>query len=254
MENSKKTLYIGAHPDDIFIGAGINLSRNLKNSHILTITDGEFTVYPKRTGNMTFQTPEEYSRKRIAEDRHAMQTLGIDINTRYTTGEIPDTQTYRNIRKITIIIEKLVKKKGIKRIFTHSFPEAHPDHEIVWFCSHIVGQRQGIDVWEYITYRLNGNNEYVWTFLNESDIEEIIEQSFTAEEQELKNRVALLYPSQRHVMNLFKRTNETIGKRKTFSLDNLPSTAYHYRDQEGLPTPQDIRNAMKEHSEIFNRI
>ena len=42
--DNKKTLYIGAHADDVVINASITIHRNPGNVYILTITDGHLPL------------------------------------------------------------------------------------------------------------------------------------------------------------------------------------------------------------------
>ena len=55
--NSKKTLYIGAHADDVAINAGITIHRNPDKAYILTVTNGvSFANYPMVLGGVTLDS------------------------------------------------------------------------------------------------------------------------------------------------------------------------------------------------------
>ena len=132
MEN-KKTIYIGAHADDVIINASITIHRNPGSAYILTITDGvPSDTYPKVLGGITLNSHEAYIQQRLREDKTAMEVLGINVGERYTNGKIPDGQAYKNLEQIVSIIATIVKREKIQRIMTHSFPgeshPAHPDH------------------------------------------------------------------------------------------------------------------------------
>lgn len=89
--DNKKTLYIGAHPDDVVINASITINRNPGSAYILTITDGvPSDSYPKVLGGITLNSHEAYVQKRLKEDKSAMQVLEINVGKRYTNGKIPD--------------------------------------------------------------------------------------------------------------------------------------------------------------------
>ncbi len=241
-----KTLYIGAHQDDVFIGAGINISKNPKEAVILTLSDGRSAVkYPWTTGGKIFKNSDEYFKQRLLEDRSAMAALGVNVNNNYFNGKFPDGKTHENIPGIVSSIEKIIKMHSIEKIVTHSAPEAHPDHEVAWFCSHIVGGRNNIDVFEFVTYRIDGDGKYVRTFLDESQMKEIEEIRFNTKEQKFRNHVASLYTTQKHIINIFDGSKEIIGKRKKFNLDRVPETPYYYKNRKGFLQPNQIRQYMK---------
>ena len=109
--DNKKTVYIGAHADDVVINACITIHRNPGNAYILTITDGAPPdTYPRELGGITFNSHEAYGQQRLKEDKAAMHVLGINVGERYTNSKISDRRTYQNIKQIDEIIATLVKR------------------------------------------------------------------------------------------------------------------------------------------------
>ena len=96
MRDLKRTLWTGAHPDDVFIGGAMNIRRNVKNSQILTVNTGVIASreFPVSTGGFTFGAAHEYAIQRLLEDRTAMEALGINLDTQYTNLQIPDIKTH----------------------------------------------------------------------------------------------------------------------------------------------------------------
>ena len=95
---NKRTLYIGAHADDVAINAGITIHRDPESSYILTVTDGApHATYPMELGGITLNSHEAYVQQRLDEDKAAIHSLGVNVGTRYTNGQIQDRQTYQNI-------------------------------------------------------------------------------------------------------------------------------------------------------------
>ncbi len=249
MEN-KKTLYIGAHADDVAINAGITIHRNPGSSHILTVTDGApHATYPMKLGGITLNSHEAYVQQRLDEDKAAMQSLGVRVGKRYANGQIQDRQTYKNIKQIVEIIAALVKAEKIRRIMTHSFPReshaAHPDHEIVSVCSHIIAQEYGIEVWEYPRFLANGANEQTTAMFLEEDKMETVRWDFTPEEVTLKDELMRIYVTQEFIIKKYRTTREMFG-RAVRNTKIIPDTTHLYGDTEYKPTPRDIRKAIAE--------
>jgi len=243
--NHKKTLYIGAHQDDIFLGAGMQIFKNQEKPSILVLSDGVSAVkYPFSAGERIFKSPEEYFKQRESEDNAVMSALGIDFKNKYVNAKFPDGKLHKNPAGIVRIIREMVKREGVEKIVTHSIPEAHPDHEISWYCSNVVGKDLGCEVWEFVTYRINDSGENVRNFLDEKEMEKIEEHVFTEEEFKLKEKISLLYPTQKHILDKFRAKKETLGKRRKFDPSIIPITTYYYGDRKGYPSCQEIRNIM----------
>ena len=199
--NRKKTLYIGAHADDVAINAGITIHRNPDKAYILTVTNGvSFANYPMVLGGVTLDSHEAYVQQRLEEDKAAMHVLGVDIDKRFTNSKIPCRETYKYLEQIVEIITTLIKTEKIKSIITHSFPEkshaAHPDHEIVSVCSHIIGQDYGIEVLEYPRFKSNSANKQKGTIFLEEDKMEIVRCDFTLGEATVRDELMDIYITQ----------------------------------------------------------
>ena len=245
---NNKTLYIGAHADDVIINAGITIHRNPESSHILTVTDGApHATYPMELGGITLNSHEAYVQQRLDEDKAAIHSLGVNVGTRYTNGQIQDRQTYQNIEQIVKLIAGLVEVKKIRRIMTHGFPgasyAAHPDHEIVSVCSYIAAQEYGIEVWEYPRFKANSANKQTSAMFSEEDKMETVKWDFTAEEVTLKDELMRSYVTQEFIIEKYRTTREMFG-RTARDTRIIPDTTHLYGDSEYKPTPRDIRKAI----------
>ena len=246
--NSKKTLYIGAHADDVAINAGITIHRNPDKAYILTVTNGvSFANYPMVLGGVTLDSHEAYVQQRLEEDKAAMHVLGVDIDKRFTNSKIPCRETYKYLEQIVEIITTLIKTEKIKRIMTHSFPgeshPAHPDHEIVSVCSYLVGNEYGIEVWEYPRFMSNCTNiQTDRIFLNE-DVMEIVRYDFTSEEAEFRDELMQNYLTQGFIREKYRTTSEMFG-RATRNPKIIPDTTHFYVGADYKPGLRDIRVAI----------
>jgi len=248
MEESRRTLYIGAHPDDVTIGASIAINRNPERSRVLTVSSGVALdqEWPVEVGEITFRSPSEYEGARLAEDKAAMRILGIDIDNNYFNGDIPDQQSYLYLEEIYKLINRLVDSNEIERIVTHSLPEAHPDHEVVSLCSHLVGQRKEIPILEYPLYVLGSDGKKIDQEFLEGDSEKVFILNYSPDEIAIRERVLSAYGTQGFVNNRFGRNSSESFRLVSRDLGDMPlGTGYYYRDEPGLPTPADVRTAMK---------
>ena len=246
--DNKKTLYIGAHADDVVINASITINRNPGSAYILTITDGvPSRTYPRVLGGITLDSHEAYVQKRLKEDKSAIQVLGINVGERYTNGKMPDGQTYRDLEQIVSIIATIVKKEKIQRIMTHSFPgeshPAHPDHEIVSVCSYIIGKEYGIEIWEYFGFKSNSTNKQTDRIFFEEDKIETVKYDFTREEIVLRDEVMQIYKTQEFIVEKYRTTSDMFA-RVVRNPRIIPDTTYFYSSEDYKPSPQDIRKAI----------
>ena len=247
MEN-KKTIYIGAHADDVIINASITIHRNPGSAYILTITDGVPSgTYPKVLGGITLNSHEAYIQQRLREDKTAMEVLGINAGERYTNGKIPDGQAYQNLEQIVSIIATIVKREKIQRIMTHSFPgeshPAHPDHEIVSVCSYIIGREYGIEIWEYPRFKTNNTNKQTDKIFLEEDKIETVRFDFTRDEITLRDELMRIYVTQVFIIKKYRTTFEMFG-RVVRNPRNIPDTSHFYCGADYKPGPQDIKKAI----------
>jgi len=248
--DNRRTLYIGAHADDVVINACITINRYSKSAYILTMTDGvPFGIYPKELGGITLDNHDEYVRQRLNEDKSAMQMLGLNVGERYTNGEIPDGQSYKNPEKIVSIIETLVKREKIGRIMTHSFPggrhPAHPDHEIVSVCSYIVGKQYGIEVWEYPRFKSDVTGKQADRIFFEEEKIETVRHDFTSEEISLRDKIMRIFITQGFIIEKYNATFEVFGRGER-DPGNIPDTTDFYCGADYRPGPQELKKAIND--------
>ena len=249
--DNKKTLYIGAHADDVVINASITINRNPGSAYILTITDGVRSgTYPKVLGGIILNSHEAYVQKRLEEDKSAMQVLGINVGERYTNGKIPDGQTYRNLKQIISIIATIVKREKIRTIMTHSFPgeshPAHPDHEIVSVCSYIIGIEYGIEIWEYLRFKSDSTNRQTDRVFLQQDKMETVKYDFSREEITLRDELMQIYKTQGFIVEKYRTTSEMFV-RVARNPRNIPDTTHFYASEDYKPSPQDIKKAITDY-------
>ena len=245
---NEATLYIGAHADDVVINASITIYRNSINSYILTITDGAPpATYPRELCGISLANHQAYVQQRLAEDKSAMRVLGIDVRKRYSNSQIPDGKTYQNIGRILEIIRTLVEKEKIRRIMTHGFPgeshSAHPDHEVVSVCSHIIGQEYGIEVLEYPRFKSNSARKQTDTIFLEDDQIETLRCYFTPEEAMLRDELMKIYTTQGFIVAKYRTAYEMFG-RVVRNPKTIADTTHLYGGQNYRPTSQEIRKAI----------
>jgi len=110
--------------------------------------------------------------------------------------------------------------------------------------SNLVGKKLGLEVWEFVTHRIDNLGKSVRTFLDEGEMAEVENYVFTGEESILKERLSLLYDTQKEILDKFKAEMETLGRRKKFDSKTIPNTEYYYGDRKGHPSCQEIRDIM----------
>ena len=254
--DNETTLYIGAHADDVVINASITIHRNSRNAYILTITDGAPpATYPRKVGGISLDSHEAYVQQRLEEDRSAMRVLGIDVCKRYSNSQIPDGKTYQNIGQIIEIIGTIVEKEKIRRIMTHSFPgeshPAHPDHEVVSVCSHIIGQEYGIEVLEYPRFKSNSARKQTDTIFLEEDQIETLRCYFTPEEATLRDELMKIYITQGFIVEKYRTVCEMFG-RVVRNPKTIPDTTHLYGGENYRPTSQDIRKTIADFLRVLD--
>lgn len=107
-----KVLAVGAHPDDIELGAGGTVARHAKEGdevYFLILTYGE-------------KSGDEETRK-----REALESANILNVKSVSFAEIPDTMVRDDIKTI-MKIEDVIKKVKPDRVYTHGTKDTHQDH------------------------------------------------------------------------------------------------------------------------------
>ena len=128
--NELKILALGAHPDDIEIGAGGFLSK-LKNVNA--------EVY---FGIMTYgqpYSPDPLINKRVIEAKKAACTLldfelsELDSHVRF--AYLRDCELHKNVHKLIRVIEQWIKEIEPNLILTHASGDLHDDHRQVFYAT-----------------------------------------------------------------------------------------------------------------------
>ncbi|MEN2999471.1 MAG: PIG-L deacetylase family protein [Acidilobaceae archaeon] len=162
-----RVLFVGAHPDDIELGAGGTLIKHLKRNHSVL-----YTIFTRgeRGGE-----PVE----RVRELEEVISYLGIKD---YLIFDYPDTHLNQRFNELKDLIEDLVTKFRPDRIYTHSLNDAHQDHKTLAEATRVGGRRvaQILSYWSPSTYNHFSPNYFI-------DIKEEIRE---------KMRVLELYRSQ----------------------------------------------------------
>lgn len=127
-----KILAVGAHPDDIELGAGGTVARHAMDGdevHFLILTYGE-------------QSGDKQERK-----KEALESAKILNVKSVTFGEIPDTKVTDGIETI-IIIENLIDKIKPDRVYTQCAKDRHQDHRNAAFAT-LSAARRVSEVFSY---------------------------------------------------------------------------------------------------------
>jgi len=116
---AESVLVIGAHPDDIELGAAgslLKLTQEGKKVYALVMTQGEIgTNAPAGT--------------RESEARNGASQLGVrDL----WVLNFPDTRLREHISEMRSVVEGKIKEFGIQMVITHSPQETHGDHVAVF--------------------------------------------------------------------------------------------------------------------------
>jgi len=197
---NKKTLFVGAHPDDIPISAGIFILNNSPNCCVVTLTDGAplFEVdYPViGDDGSVYNSPDDYATKRLNEDLQAFDFLGVKD---YVNFKYPDQEAIKHVEFIISKLEHLVRNWNIRQIVTHEFPQTHPDHEVAWFVSHFIGLKYNLDVWEFPGYKYV-DGRCITEFSDISKYTNLYSYKLSKEEISKKTNLLNIYSSQEGII------------------------------------------------------
>jgi LmbE family N-acetylglucosaminyl deacetylase len=120
-----KVLAVGAHPDDIELGAGGTVARHVEEGdevYFLTLTYGE-------------QGGNKLQRRREAErSAKALNVKSLEF------GGIPDTKVSEGIETI-LVVEKVVDRVRPDRIYTQSPKDRHQDHRNTALATYSAGRK-----------------------------------------------------------------------------------------------------------------
>jgi LmbE family N-acetylglucosaminyl deacetylase len=226
--NAANTLFVGAHPDDVAIGAGITISRHPSTSYVVTVTHGARSfpdAYPMERPNGVVNSSRHYAEIRIAEDRAAMDLVGLPTD-HYVNLSLFDQVTHNHMGEIVAALQGLVEKYGISQVVTHDFPQSHPDHEVVSVATHIVAQRANLNVLEYPLYFIDDVGRRFNCAFSSSDTRPKRVIAFTDSEFLLKGQVLKTFASQPDPFGKYT-TRQEIFANTSRNLDDLTvSTPY----------------------------
>lgn len=135
-------LFIGAHPDDIEIGAGGALLKHLKRGD--------------KVGYIVFSRGEKGcshgdSCNREQELMNVARSLGLNY---FQLHSFPDTRLHEHFTEIKDILEDTVLKMRPDRVYTHSLNDSHQDHAVIAKITKIVCRRvpQVLSYWSPSSY------------------------------------------------------------------------------------------------------
>jgi len=115
--NGKRVFFIGAHPDDIEIGAGALIANLKGKSEIFCVTLSDNQKNPL-LNNV------------VAEHRESMRILGIDNSHDYMAEF--ETRRFKQFRQdILEYLFSLNQKHSPDVVFVHSDADLHQDHSVV---------------------------------------------------------------------------------------------------------------------------
>ncbi len=123
IENWKRILYFGAHPDDEIIGAGGALAR-------CSAQGAEITVVTFTLGDTSYTSPEAKAEMKVIRAREAAAVepiLGISrriLLNKPCQGVVNDRETYQECVRI-------IRQVRPDVILTHSYLDRHRDHRAV---------------------------------------------------------------------------------------------------------------------------
>lgn len=115
-----KILAIGAHPDDIELGVGGTIVKEVKEGHevyFLIITNGESGGRDKETGKR--------------EAKESAKLLGVK---RVIFLDVPDTKVKHSV-DIIKKMEKVITDLEIEKVYTHAERDTHQDHRNTALCT-----------------------------------------------------------------------------------------------------------------------
>lgn len=148
-----KVLFIGAHPDDIELGAGGSLIKHLKKKDEII-----YIIFSKgeKGGDPT---------QREREVKEVLEYLNIK---EFYIYSFPDTKMHDYFIQIKDTLEEVIKKYEPYRIYTHSLNDPHQDHSTVARATRIAGRKvpQILSFWSPSTY----NNFHPEYFIDISEI------------------------------------------------------------------------------------
>lgn len=174
-----KVMFIGAHPDDIELGAGGTLIKHFRKGDevfYIVLSKGE------KGGD---------SEEREKELLEVVEYLKIK---KFKIFDFPDTLLYTRFDELKDLLEGLISEFKPHRIYTHSTNDSHQDHRTVAEVVKIAGRRvpQILSFWAPSLY----NNFHPVYFVDISDVIEektkVLEKFRSQNRRDFLKREAIL--------------------------------------------------------------
>jgi LmbE family N-acetylglucosaminyl deacetylase len=181
-----------------------------------------------------------------------MRRLGVPERNILLNGiaeNISDQDAYKCIGKIKDVIADLIAVYNPVRIFTHEFPQAHPDHEVACFATHQAVKESGknITILEFPLYSILPGQDRANCQLTPGKGDEIIIYNFSDEEFAFRNGMMSAYESQPDIPERYTTRQEQFRvfyKPRDFASD-LHEVSGYIKPWIREATPEMVREAFK---------
>ena len=135
----QRLLAIGAHPDDLVLGASALLGR-AQDAYCLVLTTGA------RRGD-----PPALAATRRTEDLAAMAELGLPPEHSHCLG-LYDQDSHRRLDRLIAALEGWMCRLRPAWVLVHDYEQGHPDHDAAAFAAAITARSLGIPCYVYPLY------------------------------------------------------------------------------------------------------
>ena len=174
-----RVMFVGAHPDDIELGAGGTLIKHFrKRDEVL------YVVLSKG----------EKGGDRDEREKELLEVLEYLEIKRFKIFNFPDTLLYTKFDELKNVLEELISDFKPDRIYTHSPNDSHQDHRTVAEAVKIAGRRvpQILSFWAPSLY----SNFHPMYFIDISDVIEekvkVLEKFRSQNRRNFLNKEAIL--------------------------------------------------------------
>jgi LmbE family N-acetylglucosaminyl deacetylase len=143
-----RVLFVGAHPDDIELGAGGTLIKHIKR--------GDEIMYVCMSRGEKGGDPKE----REMELLEVLNHLKIK---NYRLFDFPDTLFNTKLNEMKDLLESIIKEFKPDRIYTHSLNDSHQDHKTLAEAVKIAGRYipQILSFWSPLLYNNFSPNYFI---------------------------------------------------------------------------------------------
>lgn len=133
-----RAMLVFAHPDDETVGATTLLPR-LRDGVVVYVTDGAPRA-PADAAAAGCATREDYAGLRHGELIGALDAAGVPLEHVVFLGCV-DQETPRELVRLTLRIEVLLREHAPDIVLTHPYEGGHPDHDSTAFAVHTAVRR-----------------------------------------------------------------------------------------------------------------